>query len=167
VRAASVALIVLCAALPARAAASACSVTVDVTDTDPKGLNVRATPGGRVVATLVDKADWIELHVVGQSGDWFAVDRAVQIDNNRMGENIVMWHGHGYVHKSTIGLSGMQQGGTIFADHDLRSRIVVKNAHGDQPTQLLGCWNDFYRVRARDGTGWTKEVCTNENTTCS
>jgi hypothetical protein len=166
-KAAWIALIVLCAALPARAAELACSVTVDVDDTDPKGLNVRATPGGKVIATLIDKADWIELHVTGQNGDWFAIDRAVQMDNNRMGENIVMWHGHGYVHKSTIGLSGMQQGATIYADHDLKSRALVKNAQGDQPTEFLGCWQDFYRVHVHDGTGWTQGVCTNENTTCA
>jgi len=164
---AAIVLFVLGLAMPAQAAVTACSVTVDVTDTDPKGLNVRAAPGGKIIATLVDKADWIELHVVGQDGDWFAVDRANQIDNNRMGEDIVMWRGHGYVHKSTVGLSGMQQGATITADHDAKSRVVVANAAGDQPTRLLACWQDFYRVQTGQGTGWTKTVCTNENTTCS
>ena len=154
-------------ALPARAAETVCSVTVDVTDTDPKGLNVRAAPGGKVLATLVDKADWIEMHVVGQTGDWYAIDRANQIDNNHMGEDIVMWRGHGYVHKSKIGLSGLQQGATIYADHDLKSRVVVSNASGDQPTRLLGCWQDFYRVQTAQGSGWTRNVCINENTTCS
>ena len=151
----------------ARAAMTVCAVTVDVTDTDPKGLNVRATPGGKIVATLVDKADWIELHVVGQDGDWYAIDRANQIDNNRMGENIAMWRGHGFVHKSTVGLSGMQQGAVITTDHDAKSHIVVSNAAGDQPTRLLGCWQDFYKVHTGQGTGWTRTVCTNENTTCS
>ena len=144
-----------------------CSITVDVTDTDPKGLNVRAAPGGKIIATLVDKADWIELHVVGQSGDWFAIDRANQVDNNSMGEDIVIWRGHGYVHKSTIGLSGLQQGATIYADHDVKSRVLVKNAAGDQKVTLLGCWGAFYQVHVAKGTGWTREVCTNENTTCS
>ena len=151
----------------AQAAETACRVTVDVTDTDPHGLNVRAAPGGKVIATLVDKADWIQLHVVGQDGDWYAIDRANQLDNNRMGEDIVMWRGHGYVHKSTIGLSGMQADGTIYADHDVKSRVVVKVTAGDQATQLLACWQDFYRVKTPQGTGWTKTVCTNENTTCS
>ena len=164
---AAIVLFVLGLTVPAHAAMTACSVTVDVTDTDPKGLNVRAAPGGKIIATLVDKADWIELHVVGQDRDWFAIDRANQIDNNRMGEDIVMWRGHGYVHKSTVGLSGMQQGATIYADHDTKSRVVVTNAAGDQPTRLLACWQDFYRVQTGQGTGWTKNVCTNENTTCS
>ncbi len=164
---AAIVLFVLGLAVPARAAETQCSVKVDVTDTDPKGLNVRAAPGGKVIAALVDKADWIELHVVGQDGDWYAIDRANQIDNNRMGEDIVMWRGRGYVHKSTIGLSGLQQGATIYADHDAKSRVVVRNASGDQPTRLLACWQDFYKVQTGQGTGWTKEVCTNENTTCA
>lgn len=151
----------------AQAAETACNVTVDITDPDPRGLNVRAAPGGKVIATLVDKADWIELHVVGQSGDWYAIDRARQIDNNRMGDDIVMWKGRGYVHRSTVGLSGLQQGATIYFDHDVKSRAVVRSAAGDQATTLLGCWNEFYHVKIEKGVGWTKGVCTNENTTCA
>jgi len=151
----------------AEAAETVCNVTVNVTDPDPKGLNVRAAPGGKVIATLVDKADWIELHVAGQSGDWYAIDRANQVDNNRMGDDIVMWKGRGYVHKSTVGLSGLQQGTTIYFDHDVKSRAVVMSADGDQATTLLVCWNDFYKVKIEKGVGWTRGVCTNENTTCS
>lgn len=159
--------VLLSLATAARAADTACDITVDMADTDPKGVNVRATPGGKIVAVLVDKADWIELHVVGQSGDWFAIDRAVQIDNNRMGEDLVVWRGHGYVHRSMVGLSGMLQGATVYADHDDRSRVLVTNAAGDQPVDLLGCWGAFYRVHIAKGTGWTHGVCTNENTTCA
>jgi hypothetical protein len=151
----------------AQAAETVCNVTVNATDPDPKGLNVRATPGGKVIAALVNKADWIELHVVGQNGDWYAVDRASQVDNNRMGDDLVMWKGRGYVHKSTVGLSGLQQGTTIYFDHDVKSRAVMKDVEGDQATVLLGCWQDFYKVKIEKGVGWTKGVCTNENTTCS
>jgi hypothetical protein len=163
----ALALTLACIALPARAAETACNVIVDVTDTDPKGLNVRSMPAGRVVATLVDKADWIELHVIAQDGDWYVIDRANQIDNHRMGEEIVMWKGRGYVHKSTVGLSGLQNGANLYFDPDLKSHVVVQDAAGDQPTALLGCSGDFLRVKIGKGTGWTKEVCTNENTTCS
>jgi hypothetical protein len=155
-------------AAPPAVTPTACSITVAVTDEDPKGLNVRATPGGKVIAALIDNADWIELHVTAQVGDWYEIDRANQIDNeNTSADDIVLWHGKGYVHKSTVGLSGLQQGTTIYADHDLKSPTLVKNADGDQKTDLLGCWKDFYKVRIKAGTGWTKEVCTNENTTCS
>ncbi len=150
----------------AKAADAVCDVTVDVTDTDPKGLNVRAAPGGTVIAALVNKADWIQLHVVGQSGDWFEIDRANQLDNNRMGEDIVMWRGKGYVHRSTVGTSGLENGAVFYADHDEPAAWSSAMLLADLTTQLLGCWNDFYKIHIKDGTGWTKGACLNENTTC-
>ncbi|HXC53979.1 MAG TPA: hypothetical protein VNU97_01665 [Rhizomicrobium sp.] len=148
----------------ARAADAVCNVAVDVTDTDPKGLNVRATPGGKVIATLKDTGDWIMLQIAAQQGDWYAISAATQIDNAHGDKTI--FHGMGYVHKSTVGLSGLQNGAVLYARHDIRSDIVVAHADGDQTTQLLGCWHDFYLVRITKGTGWTKTVCTNEDTTC-
>ncbi len=148
--------------------AAACHVRVDVTDTDPKGTNVRAAPDSHaaIVAVLKDKGDWIEVSVVGQSGDWFEIAGAVQIDNDAPAEKTV-FSGHGFVHKSVVGLSGLQQGATIHADHDVKSRVLLSNAAGDQATQFLGCWGDFYKVHVQNITGWTKEVCTNMNTTCA
>jgi hypothetical protein len=148
-------------------AATTCNVMVDVIDSDPKGLNVRATPGGNVVTALVDRGDWMELHVMGQQGDWYAIDRAEQINNDNPDEGGIVWRGNGYVHRKTVGLSGLQQGATLYADHSEKSAVVVKNADGDQATDLLGCWNNFYKVRIKKGTGWTKQVCIDENTTCS
>src|SRR5690348_8321746 len=60
------------------AARQACNVVIDVTDPDPKGTNVRATPGGAIVATLKNSTDdgWIAVHVTGQLGDWYEIDRA-------------------------------------------------------------------------------------------
>jgi hypothetical protein len=155
------------AATPKPQVATTCNVMVDVTDSDPKGLNVRAAPGGNVLTALVDHGDWMELHVTGELGDWYAIDRAEQINNDNPDEGGVVWRGNGYVHRKTVGLSGLQQGATLYADHSEKSRAVVKNADGDQATELLGCSGNFYKVHIKKGTGWTKQVCTNENTTCS
>jgi hypothetical protein len=160
------ALLVLSAVPAARAADAVCNIDADVTDTDPKGLNVRDMPGGKVTATLVDNGDWIQVHIVGQSGDWFQIDRANLFDNNRMGEDIVLWRGKGYVHKSTVGTSGLENGAIFYADHDEKSRVIIGHAAGDQTTQLLACWHDFYKIHIKRGTGWTKGACLNENTTC-
>lgn len=155
-------------AAPASPAPSAvCNVKADVTDIDPKGLNVRSAPGGAVLTRLVDRGDWIEVHITGLHGDWYEIDRANQISNDNPDIDGVMWRGKGYVHKSTVGISGLQQGTAIYADHDLKSRVLVRSADGDQATELLGCWQDFYKVRIKAGTGWTKGACTNQNTTCS
>jgi hypothetical protein len=45
------------AALAQSPARQACNAVVDVTDTDPKGTNVRSEPGGSVLATLKKSTD--------------------------------------------------------------------------------------------------------------
>ncbi len=144
-----------------------CRIKANIVDPDPKGANVRATPGGKIVATLKNTADWIEVTITGQSGDWYEISGALQTDNDGPLGDHAIFHGKGYVHKSTVGLSGLMQGATIYADHDLKSRALITNADGDQEAQLLGCWQDFYRVHLQKGTGWTKTVCLNEHTTCA
>ena len=49
------------AAAPPVATAQACDVTLNVHDPDPKGLNVRATPSGRVVTALKPDGEWTEV----------------------------------------------------------------------------------------------------------
>jgi hypothetical protein len=146
----------------------ACNVDVDVTDTDPKGTNVRATPGGAVVTSLKNPTQdgWIGVHITGQLGDWYEIDRASLIDAD-MPDGKVIFHGKGYLHKSVLGVTGMENGGVIYADHDTASRPVDPYAAGDQPVDLLGCWGEFLKVHVKKGTGWTKAACTNMNTTCA
>jgi hypothetical protein len=146
----------------------ACNVDVDVTDTDPKGTNVRATPGGAVVTSLKNPTQdgWIGVHITGQLGDWYEIDRASLIDAD-MPDGKVIFHGKGYLHKSVLGVTGMENGGVIYADHDTASAPVDPYAAGDQPVDLLGCWGEFLKVHVKKGTGWTKAACTNMNTTCA
>lgn len=146
-----------------------CNVSVNITDTDPKGTNVRAAPSGAISATLKNTtADgWIGVHVTGQLGDWYEIDRANLIDADLPPEGKVIFQGKGYLHKSVLGVSGMQNGGAIYIDHDVKSSPVDRQAAGDQQVDLLGCWGDFLKVHVKKGTGWTKDVCTNMNTTCS
>ena len=55
----------------------------------------------------------------------------------------------------------------IYGDHDVNSRPIDLHAAGDQKVEMLGCWGEFLKVRVGKGTGWTKEACTNMDTTCS
>ena len=145
----------------------ACNVSVDITDTDPKGTNVRAAPGGNAIASLKNSGDgWIEVHITAQLGDWYEIDRASLIDADQPPDGKSLFQGKGYVHKSVVGVSGMQNGGAIYSDHDAHSAPVDPHAPGDQPVDLLGCWDQFLKVHVKKGTGWTKEACTNMNTTC-
>ncbi|MDR3416486.1 MAG: hypothetical protein P4L83_09900 [Nevskia sp.] len=151
---------------PAQAAGEqSCNVTVDVVDPDPKGTNVRAAPGGAVLAALKNPGEgWIEVHIAAQSGDWYEIDRASLIETDPAGK--IIFQGKGYVHKSMLGVSGMRNGGAIYSDHDSGSAPLVLHAAGDQPVQLLGCWGEFLKVHVKAGNGWTREACTNMNTTC-
>ena len=117
-----------------------CDVTVDITDTDPHGTHVRGAPGGAVIATHSNPGDgWIEVHVTAQLGDWYEIDKASLIDNTHPA---TLFRGRAYVHKSMIGVSGMQNGAALFADHDGR-RPLISHLAGDQPVVLLGCWAPF------------------------
>ena len=143
-----------------------CRIKANITDTDPKGANVRDAPGGKVIATLMNKADWIEVTITGQSGDWYEIGSALQEDSDGPHGDYNVFRGKGYVHKSTLGLSGLQGTAAIYAGHDEKSRAFGPIADGDQDAQLLGCWHDFYKIHIKEGTGWTKAVCLNERTTC-
>jgi hypothetical protein len=156
----------LFALVPAARAQTTCNVIVDVTDTDPNGTNVRDAPSGKAIAVLAQPAgadDWIEVHVTGQSGDWYEIDGAKLIGDSVKS----VFKGKGYLHKSVLGVSGLQNGTTIWTDPDTKSRVLDPGAAGDQPVTLLGCSGDFLKVRVRKGTGWTKGVCTNQRTTCA
>ena len=150
----------------AQPAAAACNVTASVIDPDPKGTNVRKTPGGDVAATLRtpgDADDWIEVHIVGQSGDWFAIDRADLVGD----ASKTIYRGKGYMHRSVLGADGLINGEPIRADHDARSPQILASEDSDQQALLLACWGDFMKIRVKRGIGWTKALCLNQRTTCA
>jgi hypothetical protein len=105
----------------------ACNVEVDVTDTDPKGTNIRAAPGGAVIMALKNSSSdgWISVHVTGQLGDWYEIDRVNLIDADLPPGGKTLFHGKGYLHKSVLGVSGMQNGGAIYGDHDIKSNRSI------------------------------------------
>jgi hypothetical protein len=147
----------------------ACNAVVDITDTDPKGTNVRLAPSGAVIASLKNSTEngWIAVHLTGQLGDWYEIDRASLIDADLPPAGKILFQGKGYLHKSVVGVSGMQNGGIVYRDHDIRTDLVDPHAAGDQEVKLLGCWGDFLKVQVSKGVGWTTQVCTNMNTTCA
>lgn len=149
-------------AVAAAEARQVCDATVDVTDTDPAGTHVRSAPDGKVIATLKVSGDgWIEAHLVAQLGDWYEIDDASLVDS----VSGTLFHGKGYMHKSMLGVSGLQNGATFYIAPDGK-RPLVSHLAGDQPVVLLGCSGKFLKVKAGKYTGWTREACTNMNTTC-
>lgn len=163
------AIVLLCSIGHAPAAElQACNLTVDVIDRDPKGTNVREAPGGKIIDVLrlssdPSADDWVEVHIAGQMGEWFLIDRADLVGDDRK----TIFRGQGYVHRSVVGASGLQANAQLRADHDIKSPLIAGRTVGDQPVQLLGCRGDFANVRIKEGTGWTKSLCLNQRTICS
>lgn len=147
---------------------NACNVEVVVIDPDPRGANVRAEPGGSIVATLKNPTSdgWILVHLAAQQGDWFEIDRAVMVEADQDKPRVI-FHGRGFMHRSVVGAGGLQNGTAIYRDHAASSAKLDPHADGDQTIELLGCFGEFAKVRAKKGIGWTRQLCTNMVTTCS
>jgi len=149
---------------PAAPAGPACNVMMSVIDPDPRGTNVRKTPGGDVAMRLnASNDDWLEVHVIAQAGDWFEIDRADLVGDTRK----TIFRGRGYMHRSVLGSDGLVNGEPIRADHDAHAAQILAGQDADQPAYLLGCAGDFVKIRIKAGVGWTKTLCLNQRTTCA
>ena len=149
-----------------------CDLRLDVVDPDPKGMNVRAKPAGPVVARIPLAAEWTEVHVTGQSGDWFRIDLAETVDDDAPGGmRTVYRRRHGWVHGRGLGVSELNTGeGTVLRaspreDAKPLLRIGVQNE--PRLVRVLGCQGTWLRVDADGLTGWTRSWCNNQRTTCS
>ena len=159
------------AAAPAVASAQACDVTLNVHDPDPKGLNVRATPSGRVVTALKPDGEWTEVHAVASSGDWLRIDAASTVDDDAPDGMRDVFRGDGWVHVSGLGISELMTGeGTMLrASPSDSAKLLKRIGPDDEPkrTRILGCSGKFIKVDADGLVAWTRQYCTNERTTCS
>jgi hypothetical protein len=157
---------------PVSPASAHCDVELNVTDPDPRGLNVRASPGttARVVSVLKPEYEWITVHVVARQGDWMRIDRAIGIDDATESGERVVFSGDGWVHVRMLGVSDLFVGGsaTLRQRPDPASPIVLRLRNDDtQATQVLGCSGRHLHVRHGKQIGWIDRWCTNERTTCS
>ena len=153
---------------------TACDVTLNVHDPDPKGLNVRAAPGkppGKVIAALKPEGEWTEVHATGQSGDWLRIDRASTVDDEAPDGMRAVFRGNGWVHVSGLGISELMTGeGTMLRASPSDSAKLLKQIGPDEEpkrTRILGCSGKFIKVDADGLVAWTRQYCTNERTTCS
>jgi hypothetical protein len=162
------------AAAPGEAASlRTCNVEADVIAPEVmgSGTKVRATPAGKVIALLksetadIDDDGWIEVHIAGQAGDWFLIDRAVQKLCCHPARTL--FRGKGYVHRSALGAYGLLSAPRVHAAPDARSRQVhVTGGDIENGGGLIGCTNDWLQLRFERLTGWTRDACLNGLTTC-
>ncbi|HXQ15555.1 MAG TPA: hypothetical protein VN814_13120 [Caulobacteraceae bacterium] len=147
----------------------ACDVKLNVTDQDPAGLNVRASPGGAVVTALKARNRWVQVQVTGQSGEWARIDRATFISEDNAGGTAI-FRGLGWVAFSKLGIEELNQQALILAEPKDGARTVLKISEGDEANvpkaEVLGCDGLYLKVRVKGLVGWTQNYCSNQFTTC-
>jgi hypothetical protein len=161
----------------------ACTISAWSTDTDPKGLKVRAGPGpdAPVVARLPppikveDYAFAAEVSITGSKDGWFRINKAIL--DNYVGEQEpkVVFEGEGWVSGRLLGLT---VNATNLRRGPSRNTPVIarlSSAKGEGPDsfavdRLYACQGDWVEV---EGTfvghrlrGWTRGTCANQVTTC-
>jgi hypothetical protein len=162
-------------AAPARADAAspvACDLNLNIIDQDPVGLNVRALPGlnGAVITAIVAKGAWVRVHVVADSGGgWAKIDDGVHIDDSTAEERTV-FHGAGWVAFSKLGIQEINPGGVIQSAPQNDAPVILRVSSTDEThipkATVLGCTDNWLKVRIAGVVGWTRAYCTNWLTTC-
>jgi len=138
-----------------QAHAASCEVSLNVTDKDPAGLNVRATPGGAIIGTL--KGGEREVHVTGQSGAWASIDRAVLVRGGEPDEANPLFSSAGYVAFSLLGIGRLVPYQDVFAEPKPFARVVLKLSRikGAMPKpEVIGCLDEYVEVRVNGMVAW-------------
>ena len=149
----------------------ACDVAVNITDQDPAGLNVRASPGGAIVTAVKAKGRWVRVEVTGQDGAWARIKSAtLEADENDNTRDDVLWKGVGWVAFSKLGVEEFDSRARFYAAPSERSKLVLSlEGYGDKTATadaILGCDGDWLQLRIKGVVGWTNAWCTNQLTTC-
>jgi hypothetical protein len=153
-----------------------CDLELNVVDPDPLGPNVRSGPSvrtGKVIARFAPQGEWTYVHVVGQAGAWFLIDRATVVDDAAPDGERVVFRGGGWMHSSTLGFSELMTGeGTLLreapsADAKVVRTVSMRDDQSEGRIRVLGCRGKFIKVNLGDIAPWTDTWCNNERTTCS
>jgi len=135
--------------------AAGCDLWLDVTDKDPAGLNVRATPGGAIIGAL--KGGEREVHVTGQSGAWASIDHAVLVRGGEPDDANPLFSGAGYVAFGLLGMGRLVPYQDLYATPQPFARVVLKLSRlkGAMPKPtVIGCSDEYVEVRVNGMVAW-------------
>jgi len=158
-------LILAAAALAWAGAASAetrgCESDLRITDQDPAGLNVRASPGGPILTAVVARNRKVLVELTGGDGAWARIRVAHVEPDEHSDDASVLWQGDGWVAFSKLGLAGLGPRTVIRQAADDNAKVVLsfKN-HDDKPapaSEAMGCEGGWVKVRVGGIVGWTDE----------
>ena len=157
-------LLTLCAASPALAAQ--CDFMAATGDAQYTPTNVRSAPYPKAkVVMTIDSAAPVEVHAVGNSGDWYRIDRIVDAEQDKE-----LFAGTAWVHRSQLVLS------VAGGDHRLYTRPtkaaprIMRLIPDGNMLDVVGCRGSWVEVIVDKKTrGWMAPdaQCSNPMTTCS
>ena len=158
---------------PTRATAAAatpaarCDLEAYVVDPDPKGLNVRDTPGvgGRVVGVIPLDGDGTIVHLVASNPNgWVQIDRAETI------AGAVVFDKKGWVSGNMLGTETRGYGtrGVKLYAAPGKGKVVA-TIPPETEVRVAGCDGQRVRVRYRTLAGWLEreDQCPNPVTLCN
>jgi hypothetical protein len=139
-----------------------------VVDPDPKGLNVRETPGvgGRVVAVIPADGDGTVVHLVASSPDgWVQIDRAETVGGTVVFEGKKGWVSGNMLGTSTRGYG--TKGVKVYAG--AATRKVLGTIPPEAEVKVAGCGGDKMRVKYKSLNGWLNrdDQCPSPVTLCN
>jgi hypothetical protein len=147
--------------------AAGCDLEAYVVDPDPKGLNVRDTPGvgGRVIGVIPLDGDGPVVHLVGSNPNgWVQIDRAETVAGT------VVFDKKGWVSGNLLAIDTRGYGtrGVKLYASPGRGK-VVGTIPPETVVKIAGCDGQRMRVRYRTLTGWLNrdDQCPSPVTLCS
>jgi uncharacterized protein YgiM (DUF1202 family) len=156
------------AAVPAtKTPPPACDVEAYVVDPDPKGLNVRDTPGvdGRVVAVIPADGDGTVVHLIASSPNgWVQINRAETVGGT------VVFDRKGWVSGNMLGTSTRGYGTRgVKLRGEGKAGKVVGTIPSEAEVKVAGCAGNRVKVKYRNLTGWLDldDQCPNPVTLCN
>lgn len=146
----------------ASAAVRGCESDLYITDQDPAGLNVRASPGGPILTAVVARNRPVMVELTGGEGGWARIRRAaLQADAHGDVADTTLWEGDGWVAFSKLGLGQFGPRTVIRASADDNAKVVLSFKNRDDtpapPSEALGCEGGWVKVRVGGVVGWTDE----------
>lgn len=152
---------------PNAAPPAACDVEAYVVDPDPKGLNVRDTPGvgGKVVAVIPADVDGTVVHIVASSPNgWVQINRAETIGG------AVVFDKKGWVSGNMLGTSTRGYGTKgVKLRGEPKAGKVVGTIPPEAEVKVAGCAGDKIKVKYRNLNGFLDldDQCPNPVTLCN
>ena len=145
----------------------ACDVEAYVVDPDPKGLNVRDTPGvdGKVVAVIPADGDGTVVHLIASSPNgWVPINRAETVGG------AVVFDRKGWVSGNMLGTSTRGYGTRgVKLRGEGKAGKVVGTIPPEAEVKVAGCAGNRVKVKYRNLTGWLDldDQCPNPVTLCN